>query len=87
MTRRKGTCVFVGLPPGDITLPLFDIVLKRLTLRGSLVGTRFDLAQAFSAALEFNVRSKISTKPLEDVNVALDQLRSGEAEGRVVLTM
>jgi alcohol dehydrogenase, propanol-preferring len=87
MTRRKGTCVFVGLPPGEVSLPLFDVVLKRLTVRGSLVGTRLDLADALSAAVEFDIRGQISTQPLENANLALDQLRSGQAEGRFVLTM
>jgi alcohol dehydrogenase, propanol-preferring len=25
MTRKRGTCVLVGLPPGDVPLPLFDV--------------------------------------------------------------
>jgi propanol-preferring alcohol dehydrogenase len=29
MTRRRGTCTLVGLPPGEFPLPLFDVVLKR----------------------------------------------------------
>ncbi|MBP0656512.1 zinc-binding dehydrogenase, partial [Mycobacterium tuberculosis] len=28
MTRRGGTIVFNGLPPGDFPAPIFDIVLK-----------------------------------------------------------
>jgi propanol-preferring alcohol dehydrogenase len=26
MTRKRGTCVLVGLPPGDFPVPLFDVV-------------------------------------------------------------
>ena len=48
MVRRRGTCVLVGLPPGEFSVPLFDVVLKRLTIRGSLVGTREDLQEALS---------------------------------------
>jgi D-arabinose 1-dehydrogenase-like Zn-dependent alcohol dehydrogenase len=33
------------------------------------------------------VRSRIQTQPLETVNDALDQLRAGKVEGRIVLTM
>jgi propanol-preferring alcohol dehydrogenase len=42
MTRRKGTVVGVSLPAGTIECPIFDVVLKRLTIRGSIVGTRSD---------------------------------------------
>lgn len=46
MVRRRGTISLVGLPPGDFPTPIFDVVLKRITLRGSIVGTRQDLAEA-----------------------------------------
>jgi len=87
MTRRKGTCVLVGLPPGEFPVPLFDVVLKRLTIRGSLVGTRVDLAEALSISATSGIRSFIHTQPLATVNAALDQLRAGKVEGRIVLTM
>ncbi len=40
MTRKRGTCVLVGLPPGDFRVPLFDVVANCITIRGSFVGTR-----------------------------------------------
>ncbi|HEX5868644.1 MAG TPA: zinc-dependent alcohol dehydrogenase, partial [Beijerinckiaceae bacterium] len=40
MVRRRGTVALVGLPPGDFPLPIFPVVLKRITVRGSIVGTR-----------------------------------------------
>jgi len=87
MTRRKGTCVLVGLPPGDVSIPIFDVVLKRLTIRGSLVGTREDLQEALSISADMAIRSHIQTQPLQSVNDAMDRLRRGEVEGRIVLTM
>ncbi|MBH9879353.1 zinc-binding dehydrogenase, partial [Clostridioides difficile] len=38
LVRRKGTVSLVGLPPGDFATPIFDVVLKRITVRGSIVG-------------------------------------------------
>jgi propanol-preferring alcohol dehydrogenase len=52
MVRRKGTVSLVGLPPGDFPTPIFDIVLKRITVRGSIVGTRQDLSEALAFAAE-----------------------------------
>ncbi len=43
MTRCHGTMAMVGLPPGGFPLPIFDMVLNRVTVRGSIVGTRQDL--------------------------------------------
>ena len=45
MLRPRGTMALVGLPPGKMSLPIFNMVLKRITVRGSIVGTRQDLAR------------------------------------------
>ncbi|GAA3326436.1 alcohol dehydrogenase AdhP [Paeniglutamicibacter sp. ABSL32-1] len=85
MTRRGGTIVFNGLPPGDFPAPIFDIVLKGLTIRGSIVGTRQDMDEA----LEFYARGKIKptfhTRPLEDVNAVFDEMKHAKIDGRVVI--
>src|SRR4029434_4584878 len=44
MLRRRGTCVLIGLPPGEFPVSISDVVLSRFTLRGSIVGPRKDLA-------------------------------------------
>jgi propanol-preferring alcohol dehydrogenase len=85
MLRRGGVCVLVGLPPGEFPLPIFDVVLKRLTIRGSIVGTRKDLKEALQFAAEGKVRSVVETVPLEAVNEVFARLRSGGIRGRVVL--
>jgi propanol-preferring alcohol dehydrogenase len=85
MVRRKGTVSLVGLPPGDFPTPIFDVVLKRITIRGSIVGTRADLAEAIAFAAEGRVRAHIHAARLDDVNRVLSDLRAGKVEGRIVL--
>ncbi|WMT73386.1 zinc-dependent alcohol dehydrogenase [Bradyrhizobium sp. Ash2021] len=53
LVRRKGTVALVGLPPGDFPTPIFDVVLKRITVRGSIVGTRRDLGACPIVAVQF----------------------------------
>ena len=50
MVRRGGTIALNGLPPGDFATPIFDVVLKGITIRGSIVGTRSDLQEALDFA-------------------------------------
>jgi propanol-preferring alcohol dehydrogenase len=38
MARRKGTISLVSLPPGEVRMPIFDVVMNRITIRGSIVG-------------------------------------------------
>jgi propanol-preferring alcohol dehydrogenase len=85
MLRRGGTCALVGLPPGQFPTPIFDVVLKRLTIRGSIVGTRKDLREALQFAGEGKVRATIETQPLEAINTIFERLRGGAVQGRVVL--
>jgi len=87
MARRKGTVALVGLPPGEFPTPIFDVVLKRITLRGSIVGGRQDLAEALAFAAEGKVRATIRRADLNDINGVFAQLRAGTVDGRVVLTM
>jgi propanol-preferring alcohol dehydrogenase len=84
-SRRRGTVSLVGLPPGDFQAPIFDIVLKRITVRGSIVGTRRDLAEAIDFAVEGKVKAMVASRPLDEVNEVLDDLRNGRVEGRVAL--
>lgn len=85
MVRRRGTVSLVGLPPGTFPTPVFDVVLKRITVRGSIVGTRRDLAEAIGFAAEGKVRANVTTRPLQDINDVFDDLLAGRVEGRVSL--
>jgi alcohol dehydrogenase, propanol-preferring len=85
MLRRGGTCVLVGLPPGEFPISIFDVVLNRYTIRGSIVGTRLDLEEALAFAAEGKVKATIQTLALESINDVFNRLRTGQVNGRVVL--
>jgi propanol-preferring alcohol dehydrogenase len=87
MLRRGGTCSMVGLPPGDFPLPIFDVVLNRLTIRGSIVGTRKDLQESLQFAAEGKVKPNIELQPLEQVNNVFERMKHGQINGRVVLNV
>jgi propanol-preferring alcohol dehydrogenase len=83
--RRKGTMALNGLPPGNFDLSIFDTVLNRITIRGSIVGTRKDLQEAIQFAVEGKVKATVTSAKLEDVNDVFDKMKKGQIEGRVVL--
>lgn len=85
--RAGGTCVLVGLPPGDFVTPIFDVVLKGLTVRGSIVGTRKDQREALAFAAEGKVRSTIEKGALGSINEIFARMEEGTISGRVVLTI
>jgi propanol-preferring alcohol dehydrogenase len=85
MTRKRGTCALVGLPPGDFPVPLFDVVANCITIRGSFVGTRQDMAEALAFAAAGKVKADIELQPLTAINDIFDRLEHGKVAGRVVL--
>jgi len=85
MTRKRGTCVLVGLPPGEFPLPLFDVVASCITVRGSFVGTRKDMAEALAFAVAGKVKADIELQPLSAINQVFERLQHGDVPSRVVL--
>ena len=85
--RRRGTVALVGLPPGDFPTPIFEVVLKRITVRGSIVGTRRDLDEAIAFAARGKVHCEVATAPLSAINDIFARLKAGKIEGRMVLDM
>jgi propanol-preferring alcohol dehydrogenase len=85
MARARGTIALNGLPPGSFPLPIFEVVLKALTIRGSIVGTRLDLAEALSFASEGLVHATVKPESLDDINDVFKRMRAGAIDGRIVL--
>ena len=85
MTRKVGTCVLVGIPPGEFPTPLFDVVANCITIRGSFVGTRADMTEALAFAADGKVKADIELQPLAAINTVFERLAHGEVPSRVVL--
>ena len=85
MTRKFGTCVLVGLPPGEFPTPLFEVVANCITIRGSFVGNRRDMAEALAFAADGKVKADFELHPLSAINDVFKRLAHGEVPSRVVL--
>jgi propanol-preferring alcohol dehydrogenase len=87
MLRRGGTVSLNGLPPGSFPLPIFDMVLRGITVRGSIVGTRLDLQESLAFAAEGKVKATVAPDRLENINDIFARMHAGTIEGRIVLDM
>ncbi len=86
--RRGGRLVLVGLPAENaMTLPIFQTVLKGITVVGSIVGTRVDLAETFELHAYGHTKVIRETRRLEDVNAAMAEVLGGQARARLVFEM
>jgi len=85
MLAKRGTMSLVGLPPGSFELDIFNTVLMRKTIRGSIVGTRLDLAECLQFAGDGKVKVHYSIEHLENINDIFDRMRGNKIDGRVVM--
>jgi propanol-preferring alcohol dehydrogenase len=84
----NGRLVLVGLPADNrLELPVFETVLKGISVIGSLVGTRNDLAECFDLHARGLTRVVTETRRLEDVNACFEEVLAGEVPARLVFEM
>lgn len=81
----NGRLVLVGLPADNrLELPVFETVLKGISVIGSLVGTRNDLAECFALHAQGRTRVVAQARHLEEVNECFDEVLAGEVPARIV---
>ena len=86
--RRGGKLVFVALPADNyVKLPIFETVLNGITIIGSIVGTRADLAEVFRLHAQGRTRVVRETRQLEDVNECFEQVEKGQVKARLVFDL
>jgi S-(hydroxymethyl)glutathione dehydrogenase/alcohol dehydrogenase len=93
MTGRGGTTVLVGVVPVQkvVEISAADIVLQEKKITGSYMGSnrfRFDMPKYIEFYLDGRLRldEMISSRiPLDEVNDALDRMRTGEAARQVIV--
>jgi alcohol dehydrogenase, propanol-preferring len=86
--RRGGNLVMVGLPAeNSIDIPIFETVLQGITVTGSIVGTRLDLAEVFELHAQGRTKVVRVTRRLDDVNEAMRAVEAGEIDARVVFDL
>jgi propanol-preferring alcohol dehydrogenase len=84
----RGRLVLVGLPADNtLTLPVFETVLPGISVIGSLVGTRNDLADCFDLHAAGRTRVIAQSRSLDDVNQCFDEVLAGDVPARIVFDM
>jgi propanol-preferring alcohol dehydrogenase len=83
---KGGKYIIVGLFGGELTVSLPPIPMRALTIQGSYLGSLPEMAELISLVRRTGLPPvPVTTRPLSEVNAAMDQLRAGKVIGRVVL--
>jgi D-arabinose 1-dehydrogenase-like Zn-dependent alcohol dehydrogenase len=84
---KGGKYVIVGLYGGDLALALPPMPMRALTIQGSYTGSLPETIELIDLVRRTGLPPvPVKTRPLDDVNAVLNELRAGQVVGRVVLT-
>lgn len=82
--RPMGKLVAVALPQGTMDLNIVKTVLDGISVTGSLVGTRTDLAEAFEFGAQKKVKPIVQRADIRDINDVIDDMHNNKITGRMV---
>jgi propanol-preferring alcohol dehydrogenase len=83
--QRGGRLICVSMPAaGVMQFPIFETVIKGISIIGSIVGTRQDLAEVFALHVAGRTRVISEERALQDVNASMAEVLSGAIPARLV---
>ncbi|KAL5344100.1 chaperonin 10-like protein [Aspergillus crustosus] len=86
LLKRDGTLVQVGNPEdGHLTIPAPVLIMNRVKLGGSLIGSPAIIREMLQLAADKNVQPWIEEKPMKEANKAIMDMDEGNARYRYVL--
>ncbi|NJP96319.1 zinc-dependent alcohol dehydrogenase [Nonomuraea sp. FMUSA5-5] len=86
--RRGGRLVLVSLPKDNaMSLPIFETVLGGISVIGSIVGTRADLAEVFKLHAAGRTKVIYETRKLEEINQSFEDVLDGSVPARLVFEL
>ncbi|KAI0845096.1 alcohol dehydrogenase [Daldinia vernicosa] len=84
--RSRGSIVAVGMPAGAfLKAPVFDTVVRMITIKGSYVGNRQDTSEAIDFFRRGLVSSPYKVVGLSQLQEVFDLLKAGKIAGRYVV--
>lgn len=84
--RPRGTIVAIGLPAGAyLKAPVFDTVVKMITIKGSYVGNRRDTTEAIDFFTRGLIKAPFKIMGLSQLSEIFEKMERGEIAGRIVV--
>lgn len=84
--RPRGTIVAIGLPASAyLRAPVFESVVKMITIKGSYVGNRRDSAEAIEFFSRGLIKAPFKTVGLSELQKVYDLMNEGNIAGRYVV--
>ncbi len=87
MLKRDGKMVCVGAPPKPAEISAFNLLLKRKSLAGSLIGGIPETQEMLDYCAAHNIISDVEVIDIKDINESYERMLKGDVRYRFVIDM
>ena len=85
LLRTNGTMIVVGAPSVPSEAPAFDLIMKRRSIMGSLIGGIKETQEMLDFCAEHNIVSDVEVINIQEVNEAYERVLKGDVRYRFVI--
>jgi uncharacterized zinc-type alcohol dehydrogenase-like protein len=85
LLRTNGTMIVVGVPPAASEVPAFNLIAKRRSIIGSLIGGIKETQEMLDFCAEHNIVSDVEVIDIKQINEAYERMLKGDVRYRFVI--
>lgn len=85
LLKTNGTMIVVGIPPTPQAIPASDLIMKRKTIIGSLIGGIRETQEMLDYCAEHNIVSDVEVISADYINTAYERMLKGDVKYRFVI--
>ena len=85
LLRTNGTMIVVGVPPAASEVPAFNLIMKRRSIIGSLIGGIKETQEMLDFCAEHNIVSDVEVIDIDKVNESYERMLKGDVRYRFVI--
>ncbi len=87
LIKRDGTLTLVGAPPQPPTVEVFNLIMNRRQLAGSLIGGIPETQEMLDFCAERGITSDVEIIPIQKINEAYERMLRSDVKYRFVIDM
>jgi uncharacterized zinc-type alcohol dehydrogenase-like protein len=85
LLKTNGTMIVVGVPPRPAAIPAFDLIMKRRSIIGSLIGGIKETQEMLDYCAEHGITSDVEVINADYINTAYERMLKGDVRYRFVI--
>jgi uncharacterized zinc-type alcohol dehydrogenase-like protein len=87
LLNTNGIMIVVGAPPSPAQVPAFNLIMKRRSIMGSLIGGIPETQEMLDYCAQHNIVSDVEVIPIKDIDLAYERMLKGDVRYRFVIDM